>query len=148
MVAGDIPDKGIDVRKLSQDRLVIVTPAGHELTAKPTVKLVDCLQYPHVSLRDESTLQQFLLNQVKALGAQLQLRVQVLGFEPACQMIDAGVGIGILPESCVRRYMTSMRLEVVPLAESWAIRERSVIARDFMALPSCGRDLLSQICEP
>lgn len=147
LVAGDIPDKGIEIRKFREDRLVVVTPTHHPLAKKSSAKLLDCLEYSHVSLRDDSTLLQFVRHKVRDAGAELPLRVQVLGFEPACQMIGAGVGIGILPESCARRHQASMQIELIPLNESWALRERSVIARDFMALPSCGRELLSRICE-
>jgi DNA-binding transcriptional LysR family regulator len=50
-------------------------------------------------------------------------------------MIEAGVGIGIIPESAAQRHSRTMRLATVQLDEPWAVRERRILVRELDALP-------------
>ena len=145
IVAGVIEAQGLQLLPFSLDRLVLVVPQEHELAAKHQVSFHETLDYPHIGLHDGSTLLQFLQDQVKDLGRDLPLRIQVLGFEPACRMIEAGVGIGILPESCALRYQRTMEIQLIDLSDSWAQRERSVVVRELEALPSCAQELIKAI---
>lgn len=58
-------------------------------------------------------------------------------------MIEAGVGIGIIPESAALRHSRTMQLQTVQLAEPWAIRERSILVREPEALPGTIRALIA-----
>ncbi|OLO12071.1 LysR family transcriptional regulator [Chromohalobacter japonicus] len=143
--AGVVEAQGLQLLPFSWDRLVLVVPQGHTLSNRPRVSFHETLTHPHVGLHDGSTLLQFLQDQVKDLGKSLPLRIQVLGFEPACRMIEAGVGIGILPESCALRYQHTLSIQLIELEDAWAQRERSIVVRELEALPSCGRSLIEAI---
>ncbi|MFC6669987.1 LysR substrate-binding domain-containing protein [Marinobacterium aestuariivivens] len=79
------------------------------------------------------------------MGAVFKPRVQVFGFESMCRMIESGVGIGVLPESCARRYARTMRLKLVELTDTWARRRRCMIHKDLESLPLCGQALIEAI---
>ncbi|MDW5375988.1 LysR substrate-binding domain-containing protein [Halomonas sp. HP20-15] len=145
IVAGVVEAQGLQLLPFSLDRLVLAVPRGHALADRPRVSFHETLDYPHVGLHDGSTLLQFLQDQVKDMGRSLPLRIQVLGFEPACRMIEAGVGIGILPESCALRYQRTLAIQLIELEDAWAQRERSIVVRELEALPSCGQELLQAI---
>ncbi|WP_280569923.1 LysR substrate-binding domain-containing protein [Chromohalobacter sp. 296-RDG] len=145
IVAGDVTSQGLQCVPFSRDRLVLVVPQGHDLAARHQVAFHESLNYRHVGLHDGSTLMQFLKEQVQGLGQPLPLRIQVLGFESACRMIEAGVGIGILPASCAQRYRQTMDIRLIALQDTWAHRERSIVVREVDALPSCGQQLLDTI---
>ena len=80
-----------------------------------------------------------------ACGRQPKLGIQVSSFEAVCRMIEAGVGIGIIPESAARRHSRTMRLAVVKLDELWAVRERSILVRELEALPGSIRALIATL---
>src|SRR3546814_14839446 len=68
-------------------------------------------------------------------------------------MIEAGVAIGIIPESAARRHSRTMQLALVALDETWAVRERSILVRELDALPGSVRALIAtlvpmQFCNP
>ncbi|HAQ27974.1 MAG TPA: LysR family transcriptional regulator, partial [Pseudomonas sp.] len=84
-------------------------------------------------------------DQVERLGGNLSLRIQVSSFEAVCRMIEAGVGIGIIPESAGRRHSRTMRLAMVELDEPWAVRERSILVRELDALPGSVRALIATL---
>ena len=81
-------------------------------------------------------------NQVDSLQRDINVRIQVFSFEAMCRMIEAGVGIGIMPESSALRHQQTMDLKIIQLDESWALRERSIVVRDSQALPEYVKALI------
>lgn len=143
IIAGPVTAKDIQVLHFSTDRLVLVVPKGHELDTGEPQKLRAALNYHHVGLQEGSTLQAFMREQAERLGEQLTWRIQVTSFESICRMVEAGVGIGMLPESAAIRHSRTMELSIIQLDELWAVRERSILVRQLEALPGCIRALIS-----
>ena len=76
------------------------------------------------------------------LHRSLPLRIQVGNFEAACRMIEANVGVSILPESAARRHALAMAIRIVPLSDEWSLRAMHVCVRKLDALPGFARDLV------
>jgi DNA-binding transcriptional LysR family regulator len=120
-------------------------PTGHELAQFEQVTLKQTLAYQHIGLHEGSTLLSFLRDHVERIGEQLSLRIQVSSFEAICRMVEAGVGIGIIPESAAIRHSRTMELVTIQLDESWAVRERSILVRELDALPGTVRALIATL---
>jgi len=134
-------------RMFSTDRLVLVVPTGHALDGQATIPFEDATSLPHVGFRD-STLQSYIVERASALNRKLTTRVLMSSYETMCGMIAAGVGVGVLPESCANRYIRAgMPLKVVRLSDAWSIRERHIIYRDLDALPLCARAFVDTLIE-
>ncbi|WP_110666304.1 LysR family transcriptional regulator [Salinicola halophilus] len=144
MVGLELPPR-LKTLPFSRDRLVIATPREHALVHRERVTFESALEYPHVALHEGSTLLHFLEGKALELGKPLPVRIKVFGFESACRMIEAGVGVGILPESCALRYQGHMRIDIRHLDDAWAYRERSLLIRDRAALSACAHELLEAI---
>jgi len=145
ITAGPISAPGLERLHFSTDRLVLAVPAGHPLATRERVTLDDTLRYPHISLHEGSTMLSFLREQVESRGVGLALRIQVSGFEAICRMVEAGVGIGVIPETAARRHRRTMELSIVELDEPWAVRERDLLVRELEALPACVRALIEAV---
>lgn len=146
-VSGQLEPDDLQHRLFSTDRLVLVVPSGHPLSQRDTVSFEESLAVPHVGFRD-STLQHLLVDRAGLLNRKLGMRVLMSSYETMCMMIAAGVGVGVLPESCAERYVRSgMPLEVVKLSDAWSLRERYVIYRDLDALPLCARAFIDTLIE-
>jgi len=145
VTSGEINIKGLEVIPFCLDRLVLVASSRLGLLGKGPLAFQDILSYPFISLHEGSTLTQFLKNEVVKLGQKLPIRMQVYGFEQACRMVEAGVGVSILPESSAKRYQQTMSLEIISLLDTWATRERSVVVREFESLPEAGKALIESI---
>jgi DNA-binding transcriptional LysR family regulator len=63
-------------------------------------------------------------------------------FDAVCRMIEATVGIGVIPDSVARRLVPTMRITAIALTDSWALRRLHVCVRDFDALPLFARELV------
>ncbi len=57
-------------------------------------------------------------------------------------MIEAGVGVGVLPESAASRHAASMQIAIVPLADAWSVREMLICVRSLQALPAFAQELV------
>lgn len=146
VVAGPVnSNKKLEVIPFSVDRLVLVTPPHHELVGRKNISFQETLDYPHIGLREGSTLFKFLKDQASEINVPLKMRIQVFGFESACRIISRGVGIGILPRSIAYRYADFMDIAIIELEDEWAERGRSLIVRELDALPKCGKDLVEEI---
>jgi len=62
-------------------------------------------------------------------------------------MIEATVGVGVLPESAARRHAQAMAIAIVPLRDDWSLRNRSICVRQLDALPLFARELVELLVE-
>ncbi|PYB78840.1 LysR family transcriptional regulator [Pseudomonas sp. LB-090624] len=145
ITAGPISAKDLEIIHFSTDRLVLVLPQSHPLEAPEAIKFDELIRYPQIGLQEGSTLHEFLREQARQVGHSLTWRIQVSSFESVCRMVEAGVGIGVIPESAALRHQRLMNISVKPLDESWAVRERSIVVRKYEALPGCVKALISLI---
>ena len=143
IIAGPVKADGLQVIHFSTDQLILVTPLEHPLARRKKVKLAETLAYPHIGLHEGTTLLRFLNEQVALHGQTLNMRIKVYSFEAMCRMVEAGVGLAILPESSARRHERTMGLSLIELDEPWRVRERSVLVRDLEALPTVIRTLIT-----
>jgi DNA-binding transcriptional LysR family regulator len=120
VAAGAVQGQGLQIINFSTDRLVLATAPGHPLARAGSISFAETLGYPHIGLHEGSTLQHFLNRVVVDSGDRLNLRIQVRGFDAMCRMVEADVGIGILPQSAARRHSQSMQLALVELIRSEA----------------------------
>ena len=80
----------------------------------------DTLNFNHVGLGDGSALFHFLTQKSQALNVPMNTRIRVGNFESLCRMVEANVGIGVIPHYVAARYSKHMDLRVVRLSDQWA----------------------------
>src|SRR5258708_21207854 len=113
------PTGDLECFEYRTDTLVAVLPRKHALRGK-RVAFVKLLDYDFVGLEGDAVLSQALAARASEEGKPLRLRVQLKGFDVVARMIQAGLGIGILPEAAARSFAGPMKLRRVPLTHSCA----------------------------
>ena len=126
------------------DTLVAVLPKRHALRGK-RVAFAKLLAYDFVGLESDTVISQLLAGAAAAEGKPLRLRVQLKGFDVVAKMIQAGLGIGILPEGAAHSFARPMGLRLVPLTDAWATRRMWVCVRDYATLPASARQLVDHL---
>lgn len=145
IVSGDVDQTGLEAIRFSTDRLVLCVPKGHALDCAAAVTFSETLVYEHIGLHEGSTLLAFLRGLFDKNGYDRALRVKVRSFDAMCRMVEAGVGIAVVPESAAMRHAQSMNISLVALDEPWALRERSVLTRALDALPQAAQALVDEL---
>jgi DNA-binding transcriptional LysR family regulator len=126
------------------DRLVAVVPARHVLRGA-RVAFAKLLDFDFVGLEGDTALSRLLAARASAEGRTLRLRVQVKSFDVVARMIQAGLGIGVLPETAGRTFARAMGLRLVRLADPWAERRMLLCVRDYAALTFIARQLVGHL---
>ena len=147
IVSGYERTEALQVIPYRRDCLVMVLPRGHALASAQALRFADTLAFDHVGLQEGSALRAFLQRLCDDLHRSLKLRIEVSNFEGACRMIEAGVGIGVMPESAARRHAAALEIEIVPLADAWSLRQMHVCVRSLETLPQFARDLVDLLVE-
>ena len=130
------------------DRLVLVVPAAHALSAQAAINFEEVLDWDIVGLHANSSISLAMRAAAAAAGRPLRQRIQVTGLDAMCRMIDNGLGVGLLPDRAFALMQGVGRLQAVPLTDPWAQRELRVVARDFDALPVTARLLVEHLIRP
>ena len=105
----------------------------------------ETLVYEHIGLHEGSTLLAFLRGLLDRHGYDRKLRIQVRSFEAMCRMAEAGVGIGVVPESAAIRHVQTMQIALIKIDEPWAVRKRYVLVRELDALPRAAQALVAEL---
>jgi len=126
------------------DTLVAVLPHRHPLRGK-RVAFAKLLPYDIVGLESDTVISRLLAAAAAAEGKPLRLRMQLKGFDVVARMIQAGLGIGVLPDAVARAFARSMRLRLVPLTDAWARRRMWICVKDYAALPAPARQLVDHL---
>ncbi|AGW90233.1 hypothetical protein N234_09340 [Ralstonia pickettii DTP0602] len=141
------PRLGMQVPALTPVPLVLSTALSNPLAESNGVDFIDTLDYDVIGLPEASAIHNFL----KRAGANLQReprwRVQVSNFETVCRMVEANVGVGVLPESTAARHAHTMALRIVKLNDEWAERKLQICVAELGALPLFARKLVDLLVE-
>jgi DNA-binding transcriptional LysR family regulator len=147
IVAGNVRTEGLEVMPYRRDRLVLATALSHPLAQLDSTRFVDTLDHDFVGLPEASAIHTFLKRAAADAKRPLRLRIQVSNFETACRMIEANVGVGVLPEGSARRHARTMALCIVPLDDEWAERQLQICVADTGVLPAFARKLVDLLVE-
>lgn len=129
------------------DRLMALMPTSHPLAGDDAVAFAETLDFPHVGLQAGSSLKAQLATAAEDLGRVIDFRVSVASFDGLRRMVEADLGIGVLPEGAVRPYLTD-RLTARPLSDAWARRRLLLGVREEKSLPTAARRLLWHLAAP
>lgn len=147
IVSGNVRTEGLEVLPYRVDRLLLAVPPGHRLANEASVPFAATLDDDQVGLHEASAIHMFLLQVAAQMKRSLKLRIQVGSFEAACRMVEAGVGLGVVPASAAERYRQQMDIRLVELQDPWARRQMHVCMRSLELLPSFARELVDLLVE-
>lgn len=143
IVAGTVDTGALHSFPFRRDRFVMVAAPGHSLAGRAAIGFAELLAHDFVGLDRASALQRFLAERAAREGRRLRLRVQLRSFDAVCRMVEAGIGIGIVPNSTAQRVGGNMA--VVPLCDPWAVRDLRACLRDGGSLPAPVRRLVEHL---
>ena len=136
--------RGLELLGYRADTLCAVVPRKHPVKAR-SLGFEQLLDHDFVGLESNTVISQIMLEQASRAGKPLRLRVQVKSFDIVARMIQAGLGIGILPEAAARAFAGSMGLRLVSLTDPWATRRMYVAIRQYASLAAPAKLLVDHL---
>lgn len=147
LFAGDIPTDDLVIYPYKRDRLVAVVPEGHALAERHSVRFMELLNEGLIEQERGSSIERILAQAASAAGRSVAGKIRVASFDAMCRMVEAGLGVGVVPERFAIRIIHSMRVKSLVLDEAWAFRDHKICARDPNALPKAAQLLLGHLIE-
>jgi molybdate transport repressor ModE-like protein len=145
VVAGTVDAGALETYPFRRDRFVLVVAQDHPLGKRAKIGFEDVLEHDFVGLDRASAIQRFLATKAVRIGRPLRLRVQLRSFDAVCRLVECKVGIGIVPETTARRVSKTMAIAIVPLTDSWAVRDLTICIRSMSELPLYARQLVEHL---
>ncbi len=127
------------------DQLVLVTPAGHELTQTSPAAFERVLDYDFVTLGRTASLTRRISAAAEATGRSLRIRARARSFDATCRMVAAGLGLTILPRAGTSMYASALGLQITPLQGLDLQRRLLLVMRSRAALSPAASKLVDMI---
>jgi DNA-binding transcriptional LysR family regulator len=137
--SGMPPGRDVEILPYRSDALAVIAPAGHPLLDQPAFRFEDALAHDFVGLHTGSAINQIVANAAARLERPLRVKVQVTGFDTLCFMVQAGLGLGVLPADIAALYSRIFDIGILRIDEPWARRELQICVRAFQSLPTAAK---------
>jgi DNA-binding transcriptional LysR family regulator len=132
--SGEAAARGLVVTHYRHDSLVVVIRGDHPLAGRERVSFVETLDSDYVGLHSASSINARAHLAARQAGKPLHLRIQVPGFDAVCRMVQAGMGVSVLPLKVYNMIGRPLGLTAVALDEPWSQRDLIMVVRDEAAL--------------
>lgn len=127
-------------------RLAVLVPQGHALSARDAVSFDDLLDYDLIGLHAGAAAQELMREQALARGRTLNARLQVRGFDAIAQLVEAGLGVAVLPEEPAERFARVFEVKRLRLDEPWAQRDYVLGVMRQERLPTVVQRFVDALC--
>jgi DNA-binding transcriptional LysR family regulator len=154
-VAEGRADVGVFVPPLRDERLSTypyreaalraIVPSGHALAQRGAVDFDALLDHDIVGLPIGTSVHQLMLAHAQQRNRVLQARLQVRGFDAIAQLVEAGLGVALLPAAVAERLTRSFDVTVLLLNEPWAQRQYLIAARAQSVHPAAVQRFLDAL---
>lgn len=130
IVADHVDTSGLRAEPWRADELVVLRPMPRRRTAAPAaLRYAELLEQPFVGLAADAGLSRFLLAQAARGGRVPRHRTRVASFDAVARIVDAGVGVAVMPRSAAERWR-GPATQIVALADAWAQRTLLLCSTD------------------
>ena len=149
-----------------QGELAVLVPRGHVLAGRaglgsvaatatatagaaptlPAVRFDALLDFDIVGLHLGAAAHEQMRERAQALGRSLNVRVQVRGFDAIAQLVEAGLGVAVLPAVVAQRFARIFAVQPLVLDEDWARRPYLLAVRTQEVLPTVVQRFAEALC--
>jgi DNA-binding transcriptional LysR family regulator len=127
------------------DQLVVVMRNDHPLAGHKQVPFADTLDSDHIGLHAASSINMRTHTAARASGRIMRVRIHVPGFDAVCRMVQANMGIGVLPQKAYELFGRSLGLTAVALSDDWSARTLILVVRELETLSPVSRLLFEHL---
>jgi DNA-binding transcriptional LysR family regulator len=135
----------VDVFSYRSDKLVALVPRDHPLSQSSGVWFADTLEFDHVGLAASSSLGTLLRQEANALGLTLKTRIEVKTFESATRMVEAGLGVTVMPDGVLTNAVRNDKVCAVPLLDEWSKRDHVICVKSGCPLTTAALFMLKHL---
>lgn len=145
IVSNAVDASHLRIQPVAADHLLLIVSPTHRFARHNQLSFADVLNEAFIGLSPGNALQDYLEAQARSLDQTLHSRIHMKTFEGMCEMVQHGVGIGILPKIMATRLQRRYAYKKIALTDSWARRQLCVCYQDWSLLSSPMQNLLTHL---
>lgn len=142
VVTGECTEDDVELIPYRNDELVMVVPKSHPLTKKKLLTFKDTIEYDFVGLPIGSQINKELIRAASDINKPWRCRFKVPSYDTLCLMVEAELGIGVLPRLIANKYASVFDLSILELNETWTHRKLFICIRSYDALTASAKELV------
>lgn len=139
-------DNRLQTWRYRHGSLAAMVPAGHALARGEPLRFEALLAHDIVGLHAGAAVHELMRAEAEGQGRPLKARLQVRGFDAIAQLVEAGLGVAVLPAAVATRLAQIFRVQVLPLDEAWAERDYLLAVRQQDVLPTVVQRFVDALC--
>lgn len=139
-------DNRLDVRRYRRGALAAMVPARHPLARRRKLRFETLLEHDIVGLHAGAAAHELMRAEAEGHGRPFNARLQVRGFDAIAQLVEAGLGVAVLPAAPAERFARVFGVVVVALDEPWAERDYLLVVRRQDVLPTVVQRFVDALC--
>jgi len=145
---GNISAAGLELHAYRTDHLCVALPPGHRFANARRLKFVDLVEEDWIGMREGSSIDSLCVAQASRLGVPFHPKVRVAGLDAALRMVQAALGIGIIPKEMASDVLQAGRVHLIALQDAWAVRTLHIGVRDMQKLTEASRRFVEHLRSP
>ncbi|HKB53880.1 MAG TPA: LysR family transcriptional regulator [Ramlibacter sp.] len=122
-----------------RDELVVAVRRGHPLARRSRIDFISAVGYDFVGFFPTLSIES--VYPALANRAHSRVRVQIANFDGTCRMVEAGLGIALVPFAAAEPHFTRSGLVPVRLKDDWARRQLHLCVRESEQARPSAREL-------
>ena len=146
IVVPPLLDNRLSHRVYRHSALAAMVPAGHVLAGRQVVRFEQLLEHDIVGLHQGAAVHELMRAEAEGQGRTLKARLQVRGFDAIAQLVEAGLGVAVMPAAVAQRFAQLFRVKVLGLNEPWAERDYLLVVRPQDSLPAVVQRFVDALC--
>jgi DNA-binding transcriptional LysR family regulator len=139
-------DNRLQTWRYRHSTLVVMVPAVHALAGRQALRFEDLLDHDIVGLHQGAAVHELMRAEAEGQGRTLKARLQVRGFDAIAQLVEAGLGVAVMPAAVAQRFAQVFRVKTLALDEAWAERDYLLAVRQQEVLPTVVQRFVDALC--
>ncbi len=127
------------------DRLALLVPDHHALADRQVVRFADTIGFEYIGPPKGTSIDTALTRAASEIGISLKMSIRASGFDAITRMVDAGLGIAIVPQSITPLYAKALDVTALRLDERWAERRLMICVKNLESLAPAASTFLTHL---
>jgi len=100
--------------------LLLVTPSLHPLAGRESVSFAQALDFDLITMMQGTAIRGWAMAAAARIGREPKFTMSVQSYEAMRALVQAGLGIGVMPAPNILPYQAFLQVCAVPLTDDWA----------------------------
>src|SRR5207302_1211372 len=128
LVTAEVNDAALETIVLADYATAVVVPPSHPLAARSAIGAAELADVPLILMEEGTNLRTYVDRVLSSAGVRERVAIEMDNVEAIKRMIEAGLGVSMLPEVSVRNEVAAGRLAALRLTDAPRANRRIALA--------------------